>query len=97
MLLVFLPPMQCQEVRLPRKRMIHFYIVKRKRDTTEMVACVRAAHPMRRSKARSRWWRAGAGAMLLIRFNRIRGTGESLGLGCVSPVQDHATHLLHSI
>ena len=59
MLLVFLPPMQCQEVRLPRKRMINFYIVKRKRDTTEMVACVRAAHPMRRSKARSRWWRAG--------------------------------------
>ena len=45
--------------RLPRKRMINFYIVKRKRDTTEMVACVRAAHPMRRSKARSRWWRAG--------------------------------------
>ena len=82
MLLVFLPPMQCQEVRLPRKRMINFYIVKRKRDTTEMVACVRAAHPMRRSKARSRWLRVGA--MLLIRFNRIRCAGESLGLGCVS-------------
>ena len=54
MLFVFLPPMQCQEVRLPRKRMINFYIVKRKRDTTERVACVRVCVPLTRCDGQKR-------------------------------------------